>query len=68
MRYCSWILNNQKLKNNFKLIMLGCIGDDKYRKKINETLKENDVIPLVQTANGIQTFRCGVGYIKKIDV
>ncbi len=47
MRYCSWILNNQKLKINFKLTMLGCIGDDKYGKKINETLKENDVIPLV---------------------
>ena len=68
MRYCSWVLNKQNLKNNFKLTMLGCVGDDKYGKKINEALKENDVIPLLQTANGIQTSRWVLEYIKKRDV
>ena len=65
MRYCSWVLNKQKLKKNFKLTMLGCVGDDKYGKKILEALKQNDIVPLLQTAKGIQTSRCGVGIYKK---
>ena len=48
--------------------MLGCVGDDKYGKKINDALKEIDVIPLLQTANGIQTSRWVLEYIKKRDV
>jgi len=65
MRVCSWVLKKQNLKNNFKLTMLGCVGDDKYGKKICDALKENDVVPLLQNVKNIQTSRCGVGIYKK---
>jgi len=65
MRYCSWVFNKQNLMKNFKLTMLGCVGDDKYGEKILDALKENNIIPLIQKAEGVQTSRCGVGIYKK---
>ena len=65
MRYCSWVFNKQNLMKNFKLTMLGCVGDDKYGEKILDALKENSIIPLIQKAEGVQTSRCGVGIYKK---
>ena len=49
LRVASWCLNmNEETKNRYKLTMLGCVGNDIYKDKIQNALKEAGVNPLLQ--------------------
>ena len=66
MRVASWCINmDENLKGLFKLTMLGCVGDDLYKEKVENALKLNGVIPLLQMMPNMQTSRCAVGVYKK---
>lgn len=67
LRVASWCLNsdpNNKNKN-YKLTMLGSVGDDIYKDKIVNSLKINGVNPLLQIIPNMKTSRCAVGIYKK---
>jgi adenosine kinase len=66
LRVASWCLNmDQNNRNNFKLTMLGCVGEDMYKVKILNALKDANVNPLLQTLENEKTSRCGAGIYKK---
>ena len=66
MRVASWCLNmDEESKGLFKLTMLGCVGNDLYKDKVENALKLNGVIPLLQEIPNMQTSRCAVGIYKK---
>ena len=66
MRVASWCLNmDENSKNLFKLTMLGCVGNDLYKDKVENALKLNGVIPLLQVIPNVETSRCAVGVYKK---
>ena len=61
LRVCSWCLQmNNTSKAKKKVTMLGCTGDDPYRQKIIDALKENGVTPLLQIEKEASTSRCAV--------
>ena len=66
LRVLSWCLNmNSNNRNKFHLTMLGCVGEDIYKLKIVNALKELNVYPLFQISPNDKTSRCGVGIYKK---
>ena len=67
IRVISWQLNNNESINRkkFKVSMLGALGNDNYRKKIENSLLGLDVNPILQILEGDKTSRCGVGVYKK---
>jgi len=65
LRVCSWCLNmNQSDAGKFKITMLGAVGNDIYKDKIINSLKEAKVEPLLEIKQE-KTSRCGVGIYKK---
>jgi adenosine kinase len=65
LRVCSWCLNmNPNDAGKFKITMLGAVGNDKYKEKIINSLKEAKVEPLLETKQE-KTSICGVGIYKK---
>ena len=66
IRVASWCLNmDENCKNLFNLTMLGCVGNDIYKDKVENSLKVNNVNPLLQVMPNMQTSRCAVGIFKK---
>ncbi len=66
IRVMAWCLNmDPRNKNRYRITMLGCAGEDLYRQKVLNALKELDVNILFQTLPGEKTSRCGVGIYRK---
>ena len=66
MRVLSWCLGMEPNKRDkFNVSMLGSIGDDDYKNKILNALKDNGVNSMLQVIKGDKTSRCGVGIYKK---
>jgi adenosine kinase len=66
IRVMAWCLNmDPNNKNKYKITMMGCAGDDLYRKKVMNALNELNVNILFQTLPGEKTSRCGVGIYRK---
>ena len=66
LRVCSWCLKMCKTpKTKKKITMLGCTGDDSYRKKIIDALEESGVTPLLQINKEASTSRCACGINQK---
>ena len=66
IRVLAWCLNmEENNKNKFKITMMGCSGDDLYKAKILNALKELDVNALFEILPGEKTSRCGVGIYRK---
>lgn len=66
-RVLSCCLNNNEHINRklFKVSMLGSVGDDLYKVKIENALKDIGVNPILQILPGDKTSRCGVGVYNK---
>ena len=65
LRICSWCLNmNPNDVGKFKITMLGAVGNDIYKDKIINSLKEAKVEPLLEIKQQ-KTSICGVGIYKK---
>ena len=65
LRVCSWCLNmNPNDVGKFKITMLGAVGNDVYKDKIINSLKEAKVEPLLEIKQQ-KTSICGVGIYKK---
>ena len=66
LRVASWCLGmNKATKRQYHLTMLGCVGNDSYKDKITEALKEAGVNPLLQANDKMNSSRCAVGIYKK---
>ena len=66
LRVCSWCLNmNPNDAGKYKITMLGAVGNDIFKDKIINSLKEAKVEPLLEIINQQSTSRCGVGIYKK---
>ena len=65
LRVCSWCLNmNPSDQGKFKITMLGAVGNDVYKDKIINSLRDAKVEPLLEIKQE-KTSRCGVGIYKK---
>ena len=65
LRVCSWCLHmNQNDAGKYKITMLGAVGNDVYKDKIINSLKEAKVEPLLEFKQQ-KTSICGVGIYKK---
>ena len=66
IRVISWCLNNNcPGRKNYKISMLGSVGDDLYKNKIMLSLEDIGVNPVLEILQGDKTSRCGVGIYKK---
>lgn len=66
IRVISWCLNNNSQgRKNYKISMLGSVGDDLYKNKIMLSLEDIGVNPILEILKGDKTSRCGVGIYKK---
>ena len=66
IRVISWCLNNSTFgRKNFKVSMLGSVGDDSYKNKIEHALFDIGVNPMLEILKDDKTSRCGVGIYKK---
>ena len=66
IRVISWCLNNSTFgRKNFKVSMLGSVGDDSYKNKIEHALFDIGVNPILEILKDDKTSRCGVGIYKK---
>ena len=65
LRVCSHILNNnQNEKGKYQITMLGAVGNDIYKDKIINSLKETKVEPMLEILQE-KTSRCGVGIYRR---
>jgi adenosine kinase len=65
LRVCSYILNmNQNESGKHHITMLGAVGNDIYKDKIINSLKEAKVEPMLEILQE-KTSRCGVGIYKR---
>ena len=65
LRVCSWCLNmNPNDERKYKITMLGAVGNDIFKDKIINSLKEAKVEPLLEIKQK-KTSTCGVGIYKK---
>ena len=65
LRVCSWCLNmNPNDAGKYKITMLGAVGNDLFKDKIFNSLKDAKVEPLLEIKQE-RTSRCGVGIYKK---
>ena len=66
IRVLAWCLNmDPNIKNRYRITMMGCAGDDLYRQKVLNALKELNVNALFETLPNEKTSRCGVGIYRK---
>lgn len=66
LRVISWCLRmSNTTDDQRKLTMLGCTGNDTYRQKILDALKEVGVNSLLQISEGESTSRCAAGILEK---
>ena len=65
LRVCSYSLNmNQNESGKHKITMLGAVGNDIFKDKIINSLREAKVEPLLEILQD-KTSKCGVGIYKK---
>ena len=65
LRVCSYCLNmNQNESGKHKITMLGAVGNDVFKDKIINSLREAKVEPLLEILQD-KTSKCGVGIYKK---
>ena len=65
LRVCSWCLNMAPPEiGNFQITMLGAVGNDIYKEKVINSLKEENIEPLLETKQE-KTSRCCVGVHEK---
>lgn len=65
LRICSWCLNmNPNESGKHRITMLGAVGNDIYKDKIFNSLREAKVEPMLEILQE-KTSRCGVGIYKK---
>ena len=65
LRVCSWCLNmNPNESGKHRITMLGAVGNDIYKDKIFNSLKDAKVEPMLEILQE-RTSRCGVGIYKK---
>lgn len=60
LRVCSWCLQSGNKDDKKEITMLGTTGDDAYRQKIIDALKESGVNDLFSIDKENSTSRCGV--------
>lgn len=66
IRVLAWCLNMEFYeRSNYKVSMIGSIGDDIYKNKIENALKDLGVNPIFEVLEGDKTSRCGVGIYNK---
>ena len=65
LRVASWCLNMEPNNKNYKLTMLGSVGNDKLKDKVINSLISCGVKPLLQIISDKETSRCAVGIYKK---
>jgi adenosine kinase len=66
LRVASWCLNMEKTnKIEFKVSMIGAVGNDNNKIKILKSLNEVGVKPILEIINSHETSRCGVGIYQK---
>ena len=66
LRVLSWnLINDNNERDTFKISMLGSVGDDEYKNKILNSLKDIGVNPILEILNEDKTSRCGVGIYQK---
>ena len=66
MRVLGWCLNMEKYdRENFKITMIGSLGDDLYKEKIIKELEEFGVNPMFEVLEGDKTSRCCVCIYQK---
>ena len=67
LRVAAWCLNSDPnaKNNNYKLTMLGSVGNDINKDRVINSLKANGVNPLLQIIPNMKTSRCAVGIYKK---
>ena len=65
LRICSWCLNmNPNESGKHRITMLGAVGNDIFKDKIFNSLREAKVEPMLEILQE-KTSRCGVGIYKK---
>ena len=65
LRICSYILNmNQNESGKHRITMLGSVGNDIFKDKIINALRETKVEPMLEIRQE-KTSRCGVGIYKR---
>ena len=65
LRICSYILNmNQNEQGKHNITMLGSVGNDIFKDKIINSLRETKVEPMLEIRQE-KTSRCGVGIYKR---
>ena len=66
VRVAGWVLNQkEETRNKYKISFLGCVGNDKYKNIILTNLKENNINPILQIEEHVQTSLCGCGILNK---
>ena len=66
LRVLAWCLNmDPNNKGKFKITMMGCAGDDVYKQKVLNALKELNVNALFEILPGEKTSRWDVGIDRK---
>ena len=66
VRVVGWVLNQkEETKNKYKISFLGCVGNDKYKNIILTKLKENNINPILQIEENVETSICGCGILNK---
>ncbi len=51
--------------SNHRCMLLGCIGDDAYGKRLQEELNKSGVLPILEVNKEILTSRCAVAVYRK---
>lgn len=65
LRVASWCLKMNPSTSDYKLSMLGCVGNDQYKDKITSALQEAGVHPILQANPELNSSRCAVGIYQK---
>ena len=66
MRVLGWCLNMEPYeRSNFKITMIGSLGDDSYKDKIIKELEDFGVNPMFEILKGDKTSRCCVCIYQK---
>ena len=63
LRVASWCLNKDphNTEKNYKLTMLGSVGEDIYKNRVINSLTEYGVKPLIEIISNMKTSRCAIG-------
>jgi adenosine kinase len=62
IRVANWCLRGNQ---NYRCMLLGCVGNDEYGKKLKSELDKVDVVSILETHPMYKTSRCGAAIFKK---